>query len=50
MGYDDLEIVLNMNEEKIDNDEILICIGGTSETIIEKLEATLNEIKRHACL
>ncbi len=49
MGYDDLEIVLNMNEEKIDNDEILICIEGTPGTIIEKLETTLNEIKQHVC-
>ena len=49
MGYDDLEIVLNMNEEKIDNDEIFISIEGTPGTIIEKLETTLNEIKQHVC-
>lgn len=47
MGYDDLEIVLNMNEEKIDNDEILVCVNGTQKTIIEKLETTLNEIRHH---
>jgi hypothetical protein len=47
MGYDDVTIELNFNEDMVDSEHIQIWIEGIPETIIEKLEMTLEEIKRH---
>ena len=47
MGYDDVTIELNFNEDMVDSEHIQIWIEGIPETIIEKLEMTLEEINRH---
>ena len=38
---------MNFNEDMVDSEHIQIWIEGIPETIIEKLEMTLEEIKRH---
>ena len=40
-------IELNFNEDMVDSEHIQIWIEGIPETIIEKLEMTLEEINRH---
>lgn len=44
-GYDDVTVELSLNEEKVETDDLQIWVEGTTNTISEKLDVALNEIK-----
>lgn len=47
MGYDDVKVEISLNEEKVETDDLQFWVEGTTETIIEKLDAAMKEIKAH---
>jgi hypothetical protein len=44
-GYDDVTVELSLNEEKVETGNLQIWIEGTTNTLLEKLDVALNEIK-----
>ena len=47
LGYDYVTVDLSLNEDKTKIDDLRIWVEGTTDTILEKLDIALNEIKNH---
>jgi hypothetical protein len=49
MGYNDVKVEMSLNEDNVETDELVLWVEGTVESIIEKLDVSLNEIQKHIC-